>query len=166
MNPESVVRNWQRTFASCCRLGGLALALALTFSLAACGSAAPDVPARGPVHFAVNAWARTADSGAATALYFTLENRDSLADTVRGVRASAADSASLHVSTQHSGMMHMTAISALPLPARDSVSFRPLGAHVMLTGLRRPLVDGDTVHAILDFVSGDTVVVSARVRKP
>jgi hypothetical protein len=131
----------------------------------ACGAASDAAP-RGPVLFATNAWARAADSGASTALYFTLENRDSVADTVRGVRASVADAAALHISTQHSGMMHMTPISALPVPARDSVSFRPLGAHVMLTGVRRPLVDGDTVRAVLEFVSGDTVVVSAHVRKP
>lgn len=149
------MRNWQRTFASCCSL----------VAAAACGAAASDVP-HGPVLFATNAWARTADSGATTALYFTLENRDSVADTVNGVRTSAAESAALHVSTQHSGMMHMTPVSALPVPARDSVSFRPLGAHVMLTGLRRPLADGDTVRAILEFVSGDTVVVRAHVRKP
>lgn len=135
-------------------------------SMAACGEGAPDAPPRGEVLFATSAWARTADSGATTALYFTLENRDSTADTVSGVRASGADSASLHISMQHSGMMHMTPVSALPVPARDSVSFRPLGAHVMLTGLRRALADGDTVDAVLRFVSGDTVVVRAHVRRP
>lgn len=150
------MRNWQRTFASCCSIVGAA----------ACGAAVPDVPPRGPVLFASSAWARAADSGATTALYFTLENRDAVADTVNGVRAGVAESASLHVSTQHSGMMHMTPVTALPLPAGDSVSFRPLGAHVMLTGLKRALADGDTVLATLSFTSGDTVVVSAHVRKP
>jgi copper(I)-binding protein len=150
------VRNWQRTFASCCSL----------VAAAACGATAADVPPRGPVLFASSAWARAADSGATTALYFTLENRDSLADTVNGVSAGVAETASLHVSMQHSGMMHMTPVRALPLPARDSVSFRPLGAHVMLTGLKRPLADGDTVYVTLQFTSGDTVAVSAHVRKP
>jgi copper(I)-binding protein len=125
------------------------------------------VPARGePVLYATNAWARAADSGASTAMYFVLENRDSVADTLRGVRASVADAVGLHISMQHSGTMHMTPITALPVPARDSVSFRPLGAHVMLTGVRRALVDGDTVYAVLEFVSGDTLVVAAHVRKP
>lgn len=161
MNRESVVRNWQRTFASCC-----SLALAAVVG-AACGVGSADVPAQGePTLFATGAWARAADSGAATAVYFMLENRDTIADTLRGVRAAASDEASIHISMQHSGTMHMTAIAALPVPARDSVSFRPLGAHVMLLGVNRPLVDGDSVDITLDFVSGDSLMVRAGVRKP
>ena len=132
-----------------------------------CAEPVVDAPAsRAPTLAAYTAWARAADSGATTAVYFMLENRDSIADTVRGVSAEAAEEAGLHISTQHSGMMHMTPIVALPVPARDSVSFRPLGAHVMLTRLKRPLVDGDTVQVTLRFVSGDSLTVGAHVRKP
>ena len=113
-----------------------------------------------------NAWARSADSGAMTAMYFTLANDGAVADTLNGVVTTEAAAVTLHVSTQRDGMMHMSEVRALPVPAMDSVSFRPLGAHVMLTGLQRPLVAGDTVTATLTFVSGATLRVRAGVRQP
>jgi copper(I)-binding protein len=72
----------------------------------------------------------------------------------------------MHVSTQHDGMMHMSQVTSLPVPGNDSVAFRPLGAHVMLTGLQRPLTVGDSVNITLRFVSGRTVEVRAGVRQP
>ncbi len=132
----------------------------------ACGWMLADAPPAEPTLTATGAWARAADSGAATAVYFVLTNTDSIADTVRTVASADAEETGLHISTQHSGMMHMTAITTLPVPAHDSVSFRPLGAHVMLSRLRRPLAEGDSVLVRLDFVSGDSLDVLAYVRKP
>jgi periplasmic copper chaperone A len=164
MNPECVVKSWPRTFASCCSL------IAALIGVAACGAAASDSPrsreAADPTLFATGAWARAADSAGSTAVYFVLENRATVADTVRGASSEIAESAGLHVSTQHSGMMHMTSVPALPLPANDSVSFRPLGAHVMLLGLRRALFADDTVVVLLSFGSGRTLEVRAGVRAP
>jgi len=113
-----------------------------------------------------NAWSRTADSGATTAVYFTLENSGARGDTLLSVTTDVAATAELHVSTQHGSMMHMSPVTALPVPAYDSVSFRPLGAHVMLTGLKRPLIEGDSISATLAFASGRTVGVVAGVRRP
>lgn len=155
------------TCGSCSSVWARARLLLAATATAALGACAAEVPPPGePTLFATSAWSRAADSGASTAMYFTLENRDSIADTLSGVRSAAADEVSLHISTQHSGMMHMTPITRLPVPARDSVMFRPLGAHVMLVGLRMPLTADDTVRAVLEFVSGDTVLVQAHVRRP
>ena len=133
----------------------------------ACGTASPDMPAAKPSTLSVSgAWARASDSGATTAVYFVLANSAAIADTIKATRSDAADSVGLHISMQHSGMMHMSELTALPVPANDSVSFRPLGAHVMLTGLRRPLAAGDSVDVWLDFVSGERLVVRAGVRTP
>ncbi|MBX3174248.1 MAG: copper chaperone PCu(A)C [Gemmatimonadaceae bacterium] len=112
------------------------------------------------------AWARAADSGANAAVYFTLGNAGSVADTLKGVASEAAELTQMHISMQHNRTMHMSEVTALPVPADDSVQFKPLGAHVMLTRLRRPLVAGDTVVTTLTFVSGQTVQVRAGVRRP
>ena len=160
MNPESVVERWPRTFASCCSL----------LVAAACGGAASDevaVPAGAVSALATSgAWARPADSGATTAVYFVLQNGGATVDTLTGVASDAAEATQLHISMQREGMMHMTEVPALPVPANDSVAFRPLGAHVMLTGLRRPLVAGDTVAVTLAFRSGASLEVRAGVRVP
>lgn len=133
----------------------------------ACGAQSDSAPATPMASLSVRgAWARAADSGAMTSLYFTLANAGTVADTLRGVSSVDAATAQMHISTQRDGTMHMSPVTALPVPESDSVSFRPLGAHVMLTGVVRPLAEGDTVTATLEFVSGTTVTVRAGVRKP
>jgi copper(I)-binding protein len=112
------------------------------------------------------AWARAADSGATTAVYFTLVNAGATDDTLTGVATTDAASAEMHISTQHGSQMHMSPLRTLPVPASDSVEFRPLGAHVMLIGLTRPLVEGDSLRLALTLGSGRTVPLVANVRRP
>lgn len=157
---------WPKTFVAC--------ASALTIAAcgpAACGPAAEpqvEVPPPAPTsQLAVtDAWARAADSGAMSSVYFTLENTGVVPDTLTGVRTEAADGVGLHMSMDRNRMMTMAALRTLPVPATDSVLFRPLGAHVMLTGLARALVAGDTVRVTLEFVSGKSIAVRAGVREP
>lgn len=147
------------------------VACASALALGACDRAPEPAAdsAAGPARAALSvheAWARAADSGAMTAVYFTLANGSAVSDTLTGASTDAADEAGLHMSMQQGNTMHMAAVRALPVPAEDSVLFRPLGAHVMLMGLRRPLADGDTVPLTLRFVSGQTLEVRAGVRVP
>src|SRR5690606_13892788 len=110
--------------------------------------------------------ARAADSGANTAIYFTLANAGEVTDTLSDVQSTEAELTEMHISTQHGGMMRMSRVTALPVPGEDSVSFRPLGAHVMLMRVRRPLAEGDSVDATLLFASGRSLAVRAGVRRP
>lgn len=153
------MKTWQRIFVSCCSAAVLMVA-------AACGEKVEESPTTPSGLSVRSAWARAADSGAMTAMYFTLANDGATSDTLTGVASADADLTEMHISTQRDGMMHMSSVSALPVPAMDSVSFRPLGAHVMLTGVVRPLTEGDSVTATLTFVSGTTLTVRAGVRKP
>lgn len=136
----------------------------LVLLLAACG-AAPESEPRAELSVR-NAWARPADSGATTAVYFVVHNASAIPDTMRGVASGDAEAAEMHVSTQQGGMMHMSPITSLQVPANDSVSFRPLGAHVMLMRVRRGLAAGDTVAITLSFESGQSLDVRAGVRRP
>jgi copper(I)-binding protein len=153
LNLEFLVRNWRAAFVGCSSVLVLACAKQETEEFAR------QLSVR-------DAWARPADSGAMTAVYFTLANGGPNTDTLLSTASDDAASAMLHISTQRGSMMHMSPVSALPVPGEDSVSFRPLGAHVMLTGLVRPLVEGDSVSATLAFASGRTVRVVAGVRRP
>jgi len=154
------VKTWPKTFAAC----------ASALALAACGPSAEPEEQPAPPPTAIlsvrDAWARAADSGAMTAVYFTVENTAAVSETMSGVRTDAAEEAGLHMSMQSNGMMHMAPLRTLPVPAEDSVLFRPMGAHVMLTRLTRALVDGDTVQVTLEFASGQSLEVRAGVRKP
>ena len=147
------------------------VACASTLVIAACGPAAEpqvEVPPPAPTSqlSVTDAWARAADSGAMSSAYFTVENTGVAPDTLTAVRTDAAEQVGMHMSMEQNGTMNMAELRALPVPARDSLLFRPLGAHVMLTRLVRPLAEGDTVRVTLEFVSGKSIEVRASVRKP
>lgn len=162
------MKSWLKTCANCSdrrRRGGVLLTLATVAIAAACGpSDAPSADANALE--AREAWARPADSGAMSAVYFTLGNAGSEADTLVGVASDVAARTEMHISMQHGRTMHMSPVTSLPVPAADSVAFRPLGAHVMLMDLHRPLVVGDSLRVTLRFQSGRTVEVNAGVRQP
>ena len=135
-------------------------------ALAGCEPPAPGAGAEELTLTSRGAWTRTADSGGTAAVYFVLANSADVADTLHGVSSDVSLKSGMHMSMQHSGMMQMAPVRTLPVPAADSVNFRPLGAHVMLEGLRRTLREGDTVRVRLDFVSGRSIEVRADVRRP
>ena len=160
---------WPMTFVGCARVRFFATLLAAF--LAACGpSAEPQLELPPPTPTSqlsvTEAWARTADSGAMTAVYLTVENTGMVPDTLTRVLSDAADEVGLHMSMEQNGTMNMAQLRTLPVPAEDSLLFRPLGAHVMLTRLKRRLVDGDTLSLTLEFVSGKSIEVRAVVRTP
>jgi copper(I)-binding protein len=160
--------NWQETCGSSCDRrwrGGLLLALATVVIGTACAPEDEAPPVVNPLA-AHDGWARPADSGAMSAVYFTLGNTGPEADTLLGVTSTVAARTELHISMQHGTTMHMAPVTSLPVPADDSVAFRPLGAHVMLMDLQRPLVPGDSLRVTLRFQSGRTVEVEAGVRQP
>lgn len=149
------MKNWQLIFASCSSV----------LIVAACSAGRDATPVAQTLSVR-DAWARAADSGANTAIYFTLANDGAEADTLKDVASGDAEKTEMHISTQHGGMMRMSRVTELPVPSDDSVSFRPLGAHVMLMRVTRPLVEGDTVTTTLSFGSGKTLTVRAGVRRP
>ncbi len=150
----------------------VASASALALVVAACGGDGADREARPATEAARqtsplavrDAWSRTADSGATAAVYFALHNSAAAVDTLVGVTSEVADETTMHVSMEHGGTMQMAHVTSLPVPARDSVAFQPLGAHVMLSGLHRPLVAGDTIALTLRFSSGRTLGIRSAVR--
>ncbi len=152
------MKSWPKIFVACVS----------TLGVAACDRPAAwltDAQATPPLTV-TEAWARAADSGATTAVYLTVDNAAMVSDTLSAVTSDVAEDVGLHISMAQNGTMHMAQLRALPVPAQDSVPLRPMGAHLMLTRLRRPLVEDDTVVVTLTFVSGTTIEVRAGVRKP
>jgi copper(I)-binding protein len=115
---------------------------------------------------AERAWARTADSGSLTAAYLVLVNTGDVADTLKALRSEAATETTMHVSIDRGRTMQMVPVGALPIRPGDSLVLRPLGTHVMLTGLRQSLQDGDSIQLTLDFASGTSLAVPVVVRRP
>ena len=112
-----------------------------------------------------DAWVREAAAGrAVTGAFLVLENGgDATRALVRG-EASVGETLELHEMKREDGMMRMSPVTRIEIPAKGTTELRPGGYHLMIFGLRAPLAAGDTVRLTLTFDDGSTVLVDAAVR--
>jgi copper(I)-binding protein len=96
-------------------------------------------------------WTRATPGNATTgAVYLRIVSVKD-ADRVIGAKTAIAEKAELHTSTTVNGAMRMAPAPAIAIPAGGSVGFTPAGAHIMLTGLKAPLRQGESFLVTLDF---------------
>ena len=69
------------------------------------------------------------------------------------VRSSVAEMVEIHEMAMDGDTMKMRAVTAVALPAGRQVQLKPGSFHVMLMGLKRPLLAGQTVPLTLVFES-------------
>ena len=88
------------------------------------------------------------------------------ADQVVALRSPAAERAEIHETKMSDGIMQMRQITDATVPAGGALALEPGGTHVMLIGLRSPLVPGATVPLVLTFRHAGEVQVKAVVLAP
>jgi copper(I)-binding protein len=132
----------------------------LALALLACSPKTPESP-----DISVDqAWARATLPGKpASAAYLTITNRGGGEDVLVGV-SSRSGTAELHSTSTDGGIMRMRKLERLPIPARGSVKLEPGATHLMLTGLRDPLVSGEKVELALRFSRSPAQTVAAEIR--
>ncbi len=114
-----------------------------------------------------DAWARPASAGAETAVYLTIANDGSSADTLLSASSPTATSVEMHKSsTDMNGMTGMAPVAKIDIPAGQSVALEPGGMHLMVTGLTKGLEIGGAIDVDLVFEHAGTVHVTAEVRQP
>lgn len=133
----------------------------LALALLSCSPAAPEKP-----NVSVGeAWARATLPGKpASAAYFALTNRGG-ADSLVQVTSSSG-TAEIHSTSMDEGIMRMRKLDRLPISAGETVKLEPGGTHVMLTGLREPLVAGQKVELTLRFAKAPQQTIAAEIRDP
>ena len=111
------------------------------------------------------AWIKLpAVAGRPGAAYFTLRAGDAPLTLVSFTTPAAART-ELHESMgDHSGMMTMTPLKQVAVPAGDSVEFAPGGKHAMLFEVDRALKAGAETVVTLSFANGSRVDAKASVR--
>jgi protein SCO1/2 len=149
---------------------GAALAAPLLVACAAGGSGrGSDRFAQGAIVIshvvAVEPVAAGAPSGATVAVYLSIANQGEIADTLDAVDSPGVSRALVHGQTAHDGMTMMMPVAAVPVPAHGVVRLAPGGMHVMLEGVGRRVVAGDTVPLELVFRHAGRLAVRARVVK-
>jgi copper(I)-binding protein len=112
-------------------------------------------------------WARATPGNAQTgAIYLTITNAGTTPDTLEGTASTpAADHAEIHQMKMENGVMEMRPVPSLTIDPGKTVVLEPSGYHVMLTGLKAPLKEGQTVPLTLTFAHAGTQQVTAAVDK-
>jgi copper(I)-binding protein len=98
-----------------------------------------------------------------TAAYLVLRNAGP-ATALVSAKTDVAEVTELHVMTARENVMRMRKAEGIPIPAGGVATLQPGGNHLMLIGLVRDLVLGETIDLTLGFGNGQTVVVQAVVR--
>ena len=99
----------------------------------------------------IEPWARaTPGPSRIGAVYLTIANRGGQPDRLIGADTAIAQRVEVHNTITENGMMQMRPLESVELAPGQTVQFAPNGMHLMLMGLKEPLVEGRTFE--LDFV--------------
>ncbi len=99
------------------------------------------------------------------AVYVVIENRTGQKRSIVSGSSDIAESVELHEMKMDHTVMRMTPVAKVDLPANGKASFDPNKLHIMLFGLKKRPMVGDTVTVTLTLDDGTTVPVIATVRK-
>ena len=99
-----------------------------------------------------------------TAAYLTISNKGGEPDRLLSVSCACAAEAEAHATGMKGPMMTMAPAGPVVVPAHGHVSFAPGGLHIMLTGLKAPLLDGSRQEMVLRFERAGPVRAHFQVR--
>lgn len=120
--------------------------------------------AQGPMRIE-QAWSRATPGGATVgAGYLRVTNTGATPDRLVGGSTDAAQRFEIHEMAMDNGVMKMRPLPAgVALAPGESVDLRPGGLHVMMTGLKQPLKQGDAIRATLNFEKAGATPVTFQV---
>jgi periplasmic copper chaperone A len=158
------------------RMHGILGAALLGLTVLVAGSALAAEPAAAPPTAALaaaarvsveKAWVPQPPPGAeVAAAYFTLRNTGHAPAVLVDVSSPLASETMLHETKLIGGESRMRMLERLVIPPGGAVTLTPGAIHVMLAGLRQPLMVGQQVPLVLRFADGQQIRVLARVRSP
>jgi copper(I)-binding protein len=109
----------------------------------------------------VHPYARATVGGARTgAGYVRILNQGTTPDRLLSVTADVSERVELHQTVKDGNIMRMQPLPAgIAVPAKGKVELKPGGMHIMFVGLKRPLKEGTTFDASLQFEKAGKVPV-------
>ncbi|MBF7730744.1 copper chaperone PCu(A)C [Pseudomonas sp. N040] len=111
-------------------------------------------------------WSRALPPNApAGAAYLVIHNKGTNADTLLSASTPMADKAELHTHVMFGEVMKMQRVDSVGVPAGGEARFAPGGNHVMLFGLKQPLVAGEFFPLTLVFEKAGAVEVQVKVEQ-
>lgn len=100
-----------------------------------------------------NPWARATPKGAPVGgAYMTITNKGSEPDRLTGITSPVAAKLEVHEMSMANGVMSMRPVpGGLEIKPGETVVLNPSSFHIMMTGLKHPLTQGEHVKATLEF---------------
>ena len=102
-------------------------------------------------------------ASASGAAYMTLVNTGHEADRLLSASGDVAETVELHTHLIENNVMKMRKVEAIEVAPGEPTALKPGGLHVMLIGLKKPLVAGQTFPLTLRFEKSGTVDIRAKV---
>jgi copper(I)-binding protein len=104
-------------------------------------------------------WARATPKGASVGGgYMTITNTGSTSDRLMGGSTDVAGHVEVHQMSMDNGVMKMRPVSGgLEIKPGETVKLDPSGYHIMFTGMKQPLKEGEHFKATLDFAKAGKV---------
>jgi hypothetical protein len=100
----------------------------------------------------MDAWSRSTPPGVTVGVaYFTLKNDTGKPDRLLKITTPVASKVQVHRTEIQDGMARMREVAVLHVDAGQTLEFAPSGMHLMLMGLKQPLVEGRTFEIDLLF---------------
>lgn len=99
-----------------------------------------------------------------SAAYITIENHGDATRLV-AVDAPFATEAQLHTLIEENGMIKMRQVEGFDIDSHGSLVLSESGNHIMLMGLKQPLVIDSNVKLLLRFANGSEQEISLPVKK-
>ena len=111
-----------------------------------------------------NAWTpAAAQTRVDTPLYMAIANRGEEPDTLLRVRCPVADFAEKHMTDRGEGGYAMREVKAIAIPAANTVTLAPRGAHLMLLHTTQALPPGETFTCSIVFQKAGAISVDVMV---
>lgn len=111
-----------------------------------------------------------ASAGPNSAVFMTIENYGGGDDVLLSASTEVAETVEIHETAMEGGTMTMRKLDNLPIPENETVTLDPKSYHIMLLGLKQPLVAGEKFDLTLTFEqSGEMtfpVIIGAAGQKP
>jgi len=109
-------------------------------------------------------WLRPSAAKMATALYFTIENKSDVTDTLYSVKSNISDKIEIHETYSSGDMMGMREIGSIVIEGGKAVKLEPGGKHIMVLKLKRDIKVGDKIDFILNFKRSGELSITAEAK--
>lgn len=92
-----------------------------------------------------------------SAAFGIIENLNNFPITLQSITSDISQATELHQSIQNpNGTSQMQKIDSMQIPAKSSLNLSPNGFHIMLIGLKSPLVVGSSAEIRIKFITNTT----------